>query len=96
MVPRTATEDLFISQPELTMSFMRNICTQTDVANARTHIPWYTLDLMATGFHCCHHIKNTDVTTPPEQSGAPGSHFSRAQMRRPTTRTRQQRWKLAG
>lgn len=71
------TEEAFICLTELTTSIMRNICSdaQTDVANACAHIPSYTPNLMATGVHCCHHIKNTAVTRRPGQRGTPGSHF---------------------
>lgn len=82
MVPWTAalfepTEEAFISLPALTMSFMRNIRSDTpaDVADACTRIPSYALNPRATDFHCWQHIKNTVVTTLPEQSGTPASHF---------------------
>lgn len=71
------TEGAFISLAELTMSFMGNICsdTQADAAAARTHIPGSTANLTATDFHCCHRVKNTAVTRLPQHRGTPGSHF---------------------
>ncbi len=33
--------------------------THADVPNTCTHIRSYTVSVIATDFHCCHHIKNT-------------------------------------